>query len=363
MIIIRNILLFIALCVIIAACGSDTNETACWTPPPKAPETSPETPSLSALKNPSKSDSYLVAFRTPGLNSLSYGGFLAEYKNHMLLLAGVIAKEPVIAQTHFISGINLSNPKTLKWEPSFSLPNPLANNLFGDDFDNKKYASIVQIDFNDVEKGKELLNKWQKEGRIYYFEPNYISSPAVMQTNIYADYSTLYKSMGQWWLKAIKVSDAFEFLGDRDQNNANIPTDTAILSNRPLIAVFDSGVDYEHPALINSIWKNTDINASRCKDDLHGCDVTNPEKGSLGNGNVFPFDTQGPGESCFGRDPNCSHGTHVAGIVAGDPEWLSPETGTQSPGVCPTCQLMILKIVSKVGEKSGILDSSILRAF
>src|SRR5690606_19612806 len=111
-----------------------------------------------------------------------------------------------------------------------------------------------------------------------------------------------------------------------------------------------------------NIWVNTDLNAADCKNDLHGCDTTEASRGYLGNGTVYPFGTSGPNENCFGKDPNCSHGTHVAGIIAGDPNWTD-ERGRSAAGVCPFCRIMVLKIVSKVGDQSGILDSSIIAAF
>lgn len=124
----------------------------------------------------------------------------------------------------------------------------------------------------------------------------------------------------------------------------------------------DSGVDYEHPALKRRIWTNPQRGVAGCDDDLHGCDTTKASSGRLGRGSVWPFDLDGPGKTCIGKDRNCSHGTHVAGIIAADSAWIPPGGDRPPLGICPVCRIMVLKVVSKLGNQSGILDSSILAA-
>ena len=55
----------------------------------------------------------------------------------------------------------------------------------------------------------------------------------------------------------------------------------------PVIAVMDSGVDVDHPALRDNIFVNDEGQNKLCRDDLYGCDTTNPEKDFLGSGSVF----------------------------------------------------------------------------
>jgi hypothetical protein len=349
-----HLIVIIPFFLIMSACGDDFEETECWQQPSSAAVTSRE--------SPAQEGSFLVAFRADGLNVRGYPSFLNEYQSHMNLLASQIGADPRIKKLNFVTGVDLASPGRSAEEAELRLPKGLYFN-FDDKKIESKYASIVQVDFENQEAAKDILGIWKNQKITYFAEPNYISQPSVMKSNTFEGYADFYKGMNQWWLTAIKLSDAFTFLADRDQSAANIPTDAQILTNRPIVAILDSGVDIEHPALKSNIWTNTDVNASRCSNDLHGCDTTNPEKGSLGNGDIFPFSASGPNQTCFGKDSNCAHGTHVAGIVAGDPEWTSPESGLQTPGVCPHCQVMVLKIVSKIGDKSGILDSSILRAF
>ena len=75
--------------------------------------------------------------------------------------------------------------------------------------------------------------------------------------------------------------------------------------------------------------------------------------------------TQGFSQACTGNDKqknNCMHGTHVAGIVAGE-----PVEGSEVYGFCPFCKIMVLKIskqsMSQDGSCVGISDSATFRAF
>ncbi len=344
---------------LISGCGDDSEDQPCWERPANA---SLDKKSGVALKQDSKPSSYLVAFRAQGITALHFTSFKSEYKQHMSLLSDHVGGDRRIKSIDFITGVDLSKTASVNWRPSFPAPKQLGLK-FGSEQIDSQLASIAQVEFASEDDASKLLDDWKQSGKTYFAEPNYISQPSVMEDNLYADYADFYAGMNQWWLSSIKLSDGFTHLSQRDQSQADIPTDAEILTNRPIVAILDSGVDYEHPALKANIWTNPDVNASRCPDDLHGCDTTNPEKGTLGTGAIHPFGVDGPGKTCFGKDPNCAHGTHVAGIVAGDPEWTSPESGLQTPGVCPMCQIMVLKIVSQIGEKSGILDSSILRAF
>jgi subtilisin family serine protease len=119
-------------------------------------------------------------------------------------------------------------------------------------------------------------------------------------------------------------------------------------SSEAVIAVLDSGVDVTHPDLINSMWSNSgeiaangvDDDGNGFIDDVHGWD--------FGEDDATLLETD---EGVDGRD----HGTHVAGIVAAE-----MNNGIGVTGVCPGCELMILKGFRKFDiDRDGSLEMAL----
>lgn len=99
-----------------------------------------------------------------------------------------------------------------------------------------------------------------------------------------------------------------------------------------IVAVLDTGVDYNHPALKSKMWKNTaeipnngiDDDNNGLVDDYDGYDFADKDKD--------PMDTY-------------SHGTHCAGIIAADMK----ADGT-ARGVAPGVQIMALRIIGDADQ-------------
>ncbi len=312
--------------------------------------------------------SYLVSFKT----SAPVGGatFIDEYQQHYMPLADRQRGDPRVKDMYFLTSLDLrddpddadagfggsgANRGIIAMPPRYLQDEPVV-------------GSLTRVDFLSPEDAVSALTEWHAQGLLHYAEPNYVSktaqtTDAPADESIFGKHATDYAQLNYWWFQKINLHQTFASIAARDVTQPGVPTDEAILAAQPIIAVLDSGVDYGHPALASRIWKNQDLNTSGCTNDTYGCNTTKVERGKLGNGDVHPFDTSGPGESCFNKDSNCSHGTHVAGIIAADNAWVDPETGRPASGVCPVCRLMVLKIVSRVGNESGILDSAIIAAF
>ena len=123
----------------------------------------------------------------------------------------------------------------------------------------------------------------------------------------------------QWEFKTsspINVVEGWKVYLDKTSDGQN--------GNDVIVAIIDSGVDFNHPDLKDSIWKNPgesghfndthsksnngiDDDGNGYIDDVHGWDFTGEDKTNPGGyGPNEPMDTNG-------------HGTFCAGIVASKP--------------------------------------------
>ena len=109
-----------------------------------------------------------------------------------------------------------------------------------------------------------------------------------------------------------------------------------------VVAVIDTGLDYEHPDLVDNLWRNPgeipdngiDDDANGIVDDIFGM---NAIAGAIAPGD--PFDDHG-------------HGTHVAGTIG-----AAGDNGIGIVGVMPQVSLMGIKFLDAAG--SGRLSDAI----
>ena len=102
-----------------------------------------------------------------------------------------------------------------------------------------------------------------------------------------------------------------------------------------IVAVIDTGVDYNHLDLRNNIWINT---------------AEIPDNGKDDDGNGYIDDVYG--WDCVGNDKDPmddnGHGTHVAGIIAAENNKIG------GVGIAYDCKIMVLK----AGNSSGYFNNS-----
>ena len=106
-----------------------------------------------------------------------------------------------------------------------------------------------------------------------------------------------------------------------------------------MVAIVDSGVDYNHPDLTGNIWTNSGefgVDANGLEKAINGVDD---------DGNGFVDDFRGWDFVNSDNDPmdENGHGTHVAGIIAAKQE------GTGITGVAPTVKIMTVRTVDTEG--------------
>ena len=134
-----------------------------------------------------------------------------------------------------------------------------------------------------------------------------------------------------------------------------------------VVAVVDTGVDYEHPDIAGNMWINpgedldgngivddsdwngVDDDGNGFIDDLHGFDFANSEDTNEDGDYLDPEDVSDP-------DPvdDNGHGTHIAGTIA-----AIADNGIGIAGVAPEARIMALKGFLASGDA---LDSKLWRA-
>ncbi|MCY4444202.1 MAG: S8/S53 family peptidase [Proteobacteria bacterium] len=220
-------------------------------------------------------------------------------------------------------------------------------------------ALISKVRFSTTDQARHTLAQWQKDQYIWYAEPNRYSSLFVEEPshrdNVQAvakDYKERNESGHFYHIKQLKIDKALDIVSRL--SNKKIET---LRSNAPIIAIVDSGVDIEHPALKNRVAVFSGFNTGLLGCAANGCNTSRPsnqdyKKGrKLGNAAFYPAGSNGHGNRCEGT--NCHHGTHVTGLAVGYQK-------DQVYGACPFCRFLPIKVTD---EKGKIPDVALLRAY
>ncbi|MBR2056750.1 MAG: S8 family serine peptidase [Clostridia bacterium] len=187
-------------------------------------------------------------------------------------------------------------------------------------FKGSKWHTILLEDGVDTEEAVKHLHKLDVFETVDYDYVMKSDGDTVdISGNTYAEDLTYLDTMG--------VKNGWE----HNANNKKYPGGSADV----VIAIIDTGVDYNHIDLRNNIWVNS---------------AEIPGNGIDDDGNGYVDDVNG--WDCVGDDndpmDDNGHGTHVAGIAAAE----NNKTGTV--GVAYNCKIMCLK----AGNSSGYFNNS-----
>ena len=170
------------------------------------------------------------------------------------------------------------------------------------------YVSLVKSDKYSTE---ELIEKLKEKGNIQYVEPNYKVKALELNEDPYEKY--------QWALKNSGQNGGTQGL-DTDAIDTEIQQDTD--DKEKVVAVVDTGVNYESDDLKNMMWKNTNSSIQ----GLYGYDFVNDD--------TDPLDDNG-------------HGSHCAGIMAAE---AGNGVGTSGIARSKNVKIMALKALNANGE-------------
>lgn len=166
---------------------------------------------------------------------------------------------------------------------------------------------------------KQSLNVWKKFPEIDFVEPNYLIQTSKIPND------PLYSSL--WGLKNIGQ------LGGTSGSDIDIESvwDNFIGSPQMIVAVIDTGIDYQHPDLIDNLWINEQEIPNNGIDDDHNGYIDDVYGYNFANENNDPMD-------------DFAHGTHVAGIIG-----ARGNNGIGVVGVNWNIKLMNLKFIGADG--------------
>jgi len=241
--------------------------------------------------------------------------------------AGVNSVDKVL-QAHGITSLEKLFPTAQKPQKARMMKSPQGKDITIPSLDKIYRVSVPIAATNNTAPTNifQLIEELKALPEVEYAEPNYIYSidnmqpvgpvltaedVAKLQTNKQKSATTAFIPNDplygqQWYIPAVKADSVWQQTqGDSTQ----------------VIAILDTGVDWNHPDLKNKIWINPNPDITN---DIRGWDFVNNDNDPM--------------------DDNC-HGTHVAGIAAAE-----TNNGIGIAGVCPKARIMSIKVFQSSGR-------------
>lgn len=114
-----------------------------------------------------------------------------------------------------------------------------------------------------------------------------------------------------------------------------------------VVAVTDTGIDYNHDDLINNLWRNKGEIAGNGKDDDGNGYIDDTIGWDFFSDDAKPYDAMVKLMDLLTKGGNPGHGTHVSGVIAAT---MNNSLGTA--GVAPQAQIMALRFINEEGKGS-----------
>lgn len=202
----------------------------------------------------------------------------------------------------------------------------------------KMFPDLEHVRLPEGMSVREGIIRYMADPIVEYAEPNYIRKVSKIPNDTYFNQQWSLLNTGQFNGTPgsdMKITDAW---------------DISTGSNDVVIAVIDTGMDYNHPDLISNRWLNDkeipdngiDDDGNGKIDDRFGWDFTTCAKFNPTTGRC----SAPKGQDKDPIDDN-GHGTHVAGIIG-----ASGNNATDISGVMWNVRLMPLRILNADGEGS-----------
>lgn len=203
---------------------------------------------------------------------------------------------------------------------------------------NEDYA-LVTVDSKD--ELKETLNQLKKNKNVAYTQPNYtysITSDGTKEPD-YSKQWALYND-GTFETGYITAQTGIDIGAEKAWDQVQQPRET-------IVAVIDTGIDYTHPDLVDSMWINQaeipkdgkDNDKNGLIDDIHGWNFYDD------NNILFSKDSE---------DDN--HGTHCAGTIAASVNDIG------IAGIASKANVKIMALKALGGEDGTGTTASVIKA-
>src|SRR5262249_10749958 len=153
---------------------------------------------------------YIVTFRNPpGLEPRGFASYREEFAHYYAPLAEAHMGDPRVADLDYIAAVDLADPRDPAAAADFAAPPGLR--LAWDAAHGSPVAgTIAKVEFTSEKSAASALADWERDGRLWFAEPNYASHlDSVPVTDVTAK---SYADAKVWWHEHIKLPQALTAL-------------------------------------------------------------------------------------------------------------------------------------------------------